>query len=143
MEKILKIFAIIVSIIIVIGTVVLAVAAYDKFYPLAPEIYVPAREDITEITVEHSDGGKVTLDNEDAEKLLSLMAKGEPTRKWSVNDYPYVRPYYMITIYIDDEDRSYKYFVYEEDMALYLEHPYQGVYSVTNEIEELIEEYFE
>lgn len=143
MEKILKISAIVISVILVIGAVIFAVSAYNKFFPLAPEIRIPDGDDITEITIENSDGDNVTLGKEDALKLLKIMARCEPTRKWSVNDYPYVRPYYMITVYTSEDDRSYRYFIYEEDMELYLELPYQGVYSVEEEAMELLESYFE
>lgn len=46
----------------------------------------------------------------------------------SVNDYPSVRPYYVVEI--ESVDRYFRYMIYEENGKVYVELPYEGVYVV-------------
>lgn len=139
MNKIFKIFAVVIFAVLVVGAVIFAVAAYNTIYPLAPEIYLPSEGDITKITIENIDGDKVTLSDEDTERLIALMANGKPTRKWSVNDYPTVKSYYIVTVYTSD-DSGHRYFVYNENGRVYLELPYHGIYKMDEAILDFIKE---
>ena len=141
MEKVLYKICIIVIIILIIGGVILGYSMYNKMFPMAPDIVIPGDDEIFEIAISGSYGDKVFLDDKDEDKIISLMRSCQPTRKWTINDYPTAEYYYIVTVYTSEDGDGYRYFVYEEDGRVYLELPYHGVYTVDKEILDFIKRY--
>ena len=54
----------------------------------------------------------------------------------SVNDYPSVRPYYVVEI--QTIDRILRYIIYEENGTAYVEIPYEGVYEMKREVIDIL-----
>ena len=141
MEKILSKICIAIVIILIIGGGILGYYAYEKMFPMAPDIIIPEDEEIFEIAVSGKEGEKIFLDDAAADEILTFMRDCQPTRNWTVNDYPYVDEYYIITVYTSEEGNGYRYFVYREDGRVYLELPYYGVYTVDEGILDLVSGY--
>ena len=141
MEKILSKICIVIVVILIIGGGILGYYMYDKMFPMAPDIIIPEDDEIFEIAVSGDDGGKIFLDDQDEDKILLFMRNCQPTREWTVNDYPTVESYYIVTVYTSEDGNGYRYFVYEEGGRVYLELPYHGVYTVDEEILDFIKGY--
>ena len=56
----------------------------------------------------------------------------------SANDYPYIRPYYLIEI--KTEERVFRYMTYEDCGTAYIELPYEGIYVVETEMVEFLKQ---
>ena len=138
MEKILSKICIAIVVILIIGGGILGYYAYEKMFPMAPDIIIPEDEEIFEITVSEKGGDKIFLDDAAEDEILAFMRGCQPTRNWTVNDYPCVDEYYIITVYTSGDGDGYRYFVYREDGRVYLELPYHGVYEVDEEILDFI-----
>ena len=138
MEKILSRICIVIVIILIIGGGILGYYTYEKMFPLAPDIIIPEDEEIFEIAVSEKGGDKIFLDDAAEDDILAFMRGCRPTRNWTINDYPYVNEYYIITVYTSGDGDGYRYFVYREDGRVYLELPYHGVYEVDEEILDFI-----
>ena len=141
MEKVLSKICIIVVVVLIIGGGILGYSMYNKMFPIAPDIIIPGDEEIFEIAISGGNGDKVFLDDTDEDKIISFMRSCQPTRNWTVNDYPTAESYYIVTVYTSEDGNGYRYFVYEEDGRVYLELPYHGVYTVDEEILDFIKGY--
>ena len=141
MEKILSKICIVIVVILIIGGGIFGYYMYDKMFPMAPDVVIPGNDDIYEIAISYGLGDKIFLDDKDEEIILAFMRGCQPTRNWTVNDYPYVDEYYIITVYTSEDGYGYRYFVYEEGGRVYLELPYHGVYTVDEEILDFIKGY--
>lgn len=138
-EKVFSVISIIIVVGLIVGGGIFGYSMYDKMFPIAPDIVVPGDEEIFEIAVLGKEGDKIFLDDAAADEILAFMRDCQPTRNWTVNDYPYVDEYYIITVYTSEEGNGYRYFVYREDGRVYLELPYYGVYTVDEGILDFIE----
>ena len=74
------------------------------------------------------------------EWILQEIREAEPTRIMSVNDYPAVKEYYVINVV--STTRSFRYFVYLDDSQVYVELPYEGIYKISQQFYDRLEEYF-
>lgn len=70
------------------------------------------------------------------QKLLYYINNAKATRMMSANDYPYIRPYYLIEI--KTMERVFRYMAYEEHGTAYIELPYEGIYVVETEMLEIL-----
>lgn len=102
---------------------------YIRLRPKAAPLTYPALEQIRKMTVvKNRSTDPVTITEQDAAALLSSLASTEPTRRQSLNDSPAVTPYYRLTLVT--EERTYIYYLYEDDGVTYLESPYEGIYRI-------------
>ena len=100
------------------------IALYDGIFPVAEPICCPDLEDVTTVFLSHKGGSAVEVDG--AEAILQAISQAEPTRLWSVNEFPVAEEYY--TLVLVTPEREYRYYLYEEDSRVYVESPYEGVY---------------
>lgn len=138
MEKCFSVICVIISISLIIGGGIFGYYMYDKMFPMALDIIIPEDEEIFEIAVSEKGGDKIFLDDAAEDGILAFMRECQPTRNWTVNDYPCVDEYYIITVYTSEDGDGYRYFVYKEDGRVYLELPYHGIYEVDEEILDFI-----
>lgn len=120
-----------------------ASAVYNYFFPMAAPIVCPNEEDIASISLTQNNDPSAVIEISDFECILQSIRTAQPTRNWSVQDYPAVENYYTIEIKTSaTQDRYFRYFVYTEDSQVYLESPYEGVYKVDQQLLDLLEDSF-
>jgi len=119
---------------------------FDSIFPKAGPISGPtqnrANKDrlIKSISLTKKDGSSVMVENEKLGIVLQSIDNVQPTRKMSVSDYPTVETYYIIEIL--SSVRVYSYFIYKENSQVYIEVPYEGIYTSSQEFYEFVEGYF-
>ena len=123
---------IVVAIILVAG----AYQVYDRIFPKAGAIKQLKLSEIETIYVYNNDENEIELSDSEIEELFTYINEAEPTRIISVNDYPNVRPYYVVEI--ESVDRYFRYMIYEENGKVYVELPYEGVYGVDAEVIDIL-----
>ena len=127
-------------IILAAALAILAFAILNSMFPEAAPVSYPNADSITSLSLIRNDGFAVSIDAADFDEFLHNISSSQPTRIWSVQDYPTVQTYY--TIEISTPDRVYSYFIYTENSQVYLELPYEGVYKTDQHFLDSIEEYF-
>lgn len=124
-----------------LGTAVLGgYALLDNMFPMASPIDCPNAEDITKITLAQNDDTSIVVEAPIFAEILQKLHNTDPTRRWSVNDYPTAETYY--TIELDTPVREYRYFIYVENTQVYVESPYEGIYRASQQFLDYIAEYF-
>lgn len=124
--------AIIIGLILVLCVGIIgAYAVLDSIFPKAESVSCPDLNEIESASIAQNKGEYVTVSDEEIAELLQKIARAEPTRKMSVNDYPTAKTYYKIEA---SADRIYCYFVYEESGQVYVELPYEGIYRADSDI---------
>ena len=119
---------------------------FDSIFPKAGPISGPtqnrANKDrlIKSISLAKKDGSSVMVENEELGIVLQSIDNAKSTRKMSANDYPTVETYY--TIEILSSVRVYSYFIYKENSQVYIEVPYEGIYTSSQEFYDFVEGYF-
>ena len=119
---------------------------FDSIFPKAGPISGPtqnrANKDrfIKSISLMKNDDSSVMVKNQDLGIVLQNIDKAQPTRKMSANDHPTVETYYIIEIL--SSVRVYSYFIYKENSQVYIEVPYEGIYTSSWEFYEFVEGYF-
>ena len=119
---------------------------FDSIFPKAEPISGPtqnrANKDrlIKSISLAKKNGSSVMAENEELGIVLQSIDNAQPTRKMSANDYPTVETYYIIEIL--SSVRVYSYFIYKENSQVYIEVPYEGIYTSNQEFYEFVEGYF-
>ena len=127
-----------VPVVVVVSTALLAFAVmsasavYDHFFPMANPIVCPNEEEIASISLTQNSDPSVVIDITDFAYILQSIRDTQPTRDWSIQDYPAAEHYY--TIEINTSARQNRYFVYTEDSQVYLESPYEGVYMADQQL---------
>ena len=122
-------------IILAVLLALLALGGYillDRMFPLASPIQCPSEDEITSISVAQEQGAFASITASEIPQLLEYICSGEPTRQWSVQDYPTAENYY--TVEIQTSGRMYRYFVYADGSQTYVESPYEGVYKVEPDV---------
>ena len=114
---------------------------YNYVFPMAEAIDCPDTESVTAISLIQNNNISVTVEAKNFGTFLQNISNAQPTRNWSVQDYPAAENYY--TIEIDTPARQYRYFVYTEDSQVYVESPYEGVYQANQQILDLVAKHFE
>lgn len=134
-KKILIIGAVIFFVVVIIG----AYSAFNAIFPKANSIDCPSIESVASISVACSDNDAVLLNDADFAEVLSGINGVIPTRNQSLNDYPTLRPYYIIEI--KTSANVYRYFVWEENSQVYIEKPYEGIYKADRKMLDLVLSY--
>ena len=116
----------------VIAAIVLIAIIGNTLFPKARYIIIPFRSEITSVTISGGYGTPETEAEEaDVERICSFLSDAKPTRRKSYDDNPAVRSYYKIEVYTSSN--SYRYFIYKEGTAVYIEIPYQGIYKSSDQ----------
>lgn len=121
-----------------IGLVVLIVLisglykAYDNIFPKAAPIRQIKVSEINRIYIYDNSENKIGMVDSEIEEIITYINEAEPTRIISVNDYPSVRPYYVVEIKSDD--RYFRYMIYKDNGKTYVELPYEGVYTINEKV---------
>lgn len=123
-----KITGIIILIFIVL--VVAAYSVYNNIFPKAKPIKQIDSNMITEIKISNNNNEEINIESIELKELLKYLGQGQSTRRITVNDYPSVRPYYLMEFKTDEG--SFRYVIYEENGTTYLELPYEGIYKIDN-----------
>ena len=139
--KIMKWISVVVAIAILIFAIIGGYILFNKMFPLADPLEHPCKDDVTLITIEHDMNGSRTIDKERYDDLMSGIKDAEPTREWSVNDYPTVKSYY--TVSLNTDGRAFRYFVYRDGGRVYIESAYEGIYLTNEGYLQLIESFYE
>lgn len=98
-------------------------------------IVCPDETKVVSITVAEGEGEVKQVPEDDFLPILTCIRNAVPTIKDSVNDTPYEKEYYTLTV--STEGMQYRYFVYQKGSQYYIEMPYMGIYK-THEIINLI-----
>ena len=112
-------------------------------YALIDHIF-PKAESIKQIEIGMLDSVKIyddlnkeiIIEDIDLQKIIPYINDAKATRRMSVNDYPSVRPYYVVEI--QTIDRILRYIIYEENGTAYVEIPYEGVYEMKREVIDIL-----
>lgn len=139
-EKWLIPVVVIVTTVLLVFAVVSAPAVYDHFFPMAADVVCPNEEDVASVSLMNNSDPSAVIEVTDFGYILYSIRNAQPTRNWSVNDYPTAEHYY--TIEINTSTRQYRYFVYIEDSQVYLESPYEGVYKADQQLFDFLEAAF-
>lgn len=128
------------NVIIVIILVLAIVCGYYVFnlmFPIAKTIQYPLIEDVTSIKIspDNNNEGKKILGT-DFVKVINHISNSKPTRIKSINDIPSVRPYYKIELLT--EENIFTYYIYKDNKKVYIERPYEGIYTINNKIINII-----
>ena len=113
---------------------------YNNMFPVAEPIQYPTIEDIISIDVITDDNKENKILGTDFASLVTYISNSKPTRIMSTNESPAIKPYYKIEI--STEGKTYNYYVYEDDKKLYIECPYEGIYTIDSEVVNIIFKWF-
>ena len=142
-EKWLVPTVVVVTTALLVFAVMSASAVYDYFFPMAAPIVCPNEEDIASISLTHNSDPSAVIEISDFGYILQSIRTAQPTRNWSVQDYPAAENYYTVEIKTSAaQDRCFRYFVYAEGSQVYLESPYEGVYKVDQQLLDLLKDSF-
>lgn len=89
-------------------------------------ITCPDETKVTSMVLSKVDGEEKEIAEEDYTLFLTCIRNAVPTIKDSVNDTPYEKEYYTLTI--STEWEQYRYYVYQKGSQYYIEKPYEGIY---------------
>lgn len=130
MERKSRIFLCVVIVVIFLGLTG-AWMLFDSVFPKAGPIEHFRIDMVESVAVYDNENNVVDISEAEKGMLITFLNDAESTRKMSVNDYPTVRPYYVLEIEV--AERVYRYMIYEEHGTVYAEVPYEGVYRIDRE----------
>ena len=112
--------------------------------PVQKSIELPNVKEVERIQVEQVQEGNSLgqlriSDKTEMEALLNALANGKTTRRQSVNDFPNVKNYFKIEIFVDD---SQTFYLYKINDTYYVEEPYVGIYKAESELHGIVEEIY-
>lgn len=126
--------------ILVIGILlIVAYLSYDHLFPYArplEEVLDTTKIQLITISTSENTNQQNTVPEADTIEIISLINAAKPTRKMTLNETPAVSAYYIMEIQI--ENRVRKCYVYEENGKTYLDFPYEGVYRINKQINDII-----
>lgn len=105
-------------------------------FPLAEPIRYPTIEDIISINVATDDNKENKILGTDFVSLVTYIGNSKPTRIMSTKESPTIKPYYKIEIFT--EERIYNFYVYEDNKKVYIESPYEGIYTINSKLLNII-----
>ena len=128
------------TIVIIVAVLVVLVLGgymmYDNIFPKAKPIKQLELSMLESVALFDNDENEIVLTDTELQKLITYINAAEATRTMSVNDYPSVRPYYVLEI--KTAERRFGYMIYEDNGTAYVELPYEGVYKIDREAIEII-----
>ena len=131
-KKIIALIAV-VAVMILLGVYWLLNVMFPKAEPIR-QLEVGMLESVS---LYDNENQEIVLSEEDLQKLVNYINSAKPTRIMSVNDYPSVRPYYVVEV--DMTERQLRYKIYEDNATAYVEISYEGIYEIDREAVELLE----
>lgn len=104
----------------------------------AAPIVLPDPENITEIRIKDGESIRTLSDSEQIGQIISGLADAKPTNKQSIQDAPLNKNAIQIEFQFK-ADAPFKagtstVFVYEERGKYYVEQPYHGIYSISQDL---------
>lgn len=127
----------VIIIVAVLAVLLLGVyALYINMFPKAEPIKQLEISMLESVNLHDNDNTEIVLSEEDLQKLINYINSAVPTRTMSVNDYPAVRPYYVVEI--KTVEGIFGYMIYEDNGTAYVELPYEGVYEIDREAVEIM-----
>ena len=105
---------------------------YDSIFPKAGPLKLLKVSETDDVYIYDSNGNEIELSDSEIEAMCIYINTAESTRIMSVNDYPSVRPYYVVEI--ESVDRYFRYMIYEENGKVYVELPYEGIYTIDEKV---------
>lgn len=121
--------------------VILGYCLFNSIFPKAKPIRTPELNDIRSVSVAINTEEGFLINDVNMEGVLKEIRDAKPTRIQSLNDYPTCRPFYQLEI--KTEERTFRYFIYEEGEQIYVEVPYEGVYVADIKLFDFVLNYFE
>ena len=109
---------------------------YNNMFPVAEPIQYPSIEDIIAIDILTDDNKENKILGTDFASLVTYISNSKPTRIMSTNESPTITPHYKIEI--STEEKTYNYYVYEDDKKVYIERPYEGIYTIDSQVVNII-----
>ena len=135
-----KIVILVVALAIIAGLIIGGYLMIDSLFPKADPINAPSASSVVSMTVKknenRNDGDLREIANVDVDSILSKLSEAEPTRKMSVQDSPDAQTYYEIAA--KTNERTHYFYIYFESGTCYVEIPYEGIYTVDNELVNLL-----
>ena len=135
-----KIVILVVALAIIAGLIIGGYLMIDSLFPKADPINAPSASSVVSMTVKknenRNDGDLREIANADVDSILSKLSEAEPTRKMSVQDSPDAQTYYEIAV--KTNERTHYFYIYFESGTCYVEIPYEGIYTVDNELVNLL-----
>ena len=113
---------------------------FNEIFPKAKPIRTPSIEEIRSISVAVNNDEEFEIEGVDLEELFEHIKNAKPTREQSVNDYP---PKGFFRIEVKTSEMEYSYFVYERGEQVYIEMPYEGIYTADRWLFNFVIKYFE
>ena len=112
------------------------------------KVDLPETDRIDSIELQFSDDSCtvskiVSIDGEDKDAITELIST--TCKKWreSVNDNPQEVPYVIVNFHTVNQDEDRSLYVYKQDDQYYVEQPYRGRWTTTEELFDLISNYSE
>lgn len=121
--------------------VILGYCLFNRIFPKAKPIRTPELNNIRSVSVAINTEEGFLINDVNMEGLLEEIRDVKPTRMQSLNDYPTCRPFYQLEI--KTEERTFRYFIYEEGEEIYVEVSYEGVYAADIKLFDFVLNYFE
>lgn len=131
-----KSLIILISLDAVVGLLLGVYVLFDNMLPKAEPIKQLEIRMLESIDLHDNKNKEIVLSEEDLQTLINYINSAVPTRIMSVNDYPGVRPYYVVELKI--VERIFRYMIYEDNGTAYAELPYEGVYEIDREAIEIL-----
>lgn len=134
--------AVLVAVVLIVCFGLLISVSYmlNEIFPKAKPIKLPDSVEAVSVSVAVNTDDAIAIDEACAAEVLLYISDAKPTRRQSVNDYPDVRPFYRLEIH--SSERDYRCFVYEEGSQVFIELPYEGIYTADSELLQLLSTYF-
>ena len=130
-----KIVVIIVAVLAVL--LVRVYALFNRIFPKAEPIKQLEISMLESVNLYDNDNKEIIISDEELQKLIIYINNAVPTRTISVNDYPVVRPYYVVEF--KTVDRVLRYMIYKENGTVYVELSYEDIYKIDREAIDIFE----
>lgn len=127
------------SVIVTAVLVVILLGGYAFFNSVFPKAGPMKQLEISlleSISLHDNSDNEIEISDTELQKLIDCINGAVATRTMSVNDYPDVRPYYVLEI--KTAERVIRYMIYERNGIAYAEIPYEGVYKIDREAIDIV-----
>lgn len=111
-------------------------ALFDNIFPKAEPINQLDISMLESVSLYDNEEKEIVISDTELQKLIECINGAVATRTISVNDYPDVRPYYVLEI--KTAERVIRYMIYERNGIAYAEIPYEGVYKIDREAIDIV-----
>lgn len=105
---------------------------YNNIFPFVEPLQYPTTEDIISIDIKTDNNKEYRILGTDFARLVTYISNSKPTRIMSTSETPLITPYYKIEI--STKEKTYNYYVYEDGKKVYIESPYEGKYTIDDQV---------